>query len=241
MPPRSTAANALANPVWDALQTRHRRFGLRGGEACRYPADVAPFAAVASMSRGSMRDLRSLISPGESVWLACGRTVPAGEVAVEGTLDCLRMALPETVAIPEPTIDVCPLSAANAAEMVALTDIAFPGFFRPGTCEMGAYCGMRRDGELVALAGERLSLDGYTEISGVCTHPAHRGKGFAQNLVRHLAIAHRRQDVISWLHVGTANVRAIELYKRMGFEVAREVTLYQLCRDKASPSRPAGT
>ncbi|HEY2589194.1 MAG TPA: GNAT family N-acetyltransferase [Tepidisphaeraceae bacterium] len=228
MPPRSSAADALANPVWDALQTGHRRFAIGAGDACRYPADVAPFGAVASMSGQSMRDLRSLMLRGESVWLACGRMMPVDGLAIDGTLDCVRMALPPTATLHEPTFDVCPLSAAHAAEMVALTDIAFPGFFRPRTHEMGSYCGIRREGELVAMAGERLALDGYTEISGVCTHPAHRGKGFAQNLVRHLAIAHRRQGVVSWLHVGTANGLAIELYQRLGFEVARKATLHRV-------------
>lgn len=177
-----------------------------------------------------MCDLRSLIVPGESVWLACGSIVPEPGLTIAATMDCLRMAISATAAIAEPTIDVCPLSAADAPEMVALTDLAFPGFFRARTHEMGSYCGVRDNGQLVAMAGERLALDGYTEISGVCTHPAHRGKGFAQNLLRHLALAHRRQGVVSWLHGGTVNRRAIELYQRLGFEVAREVTLYQVAR-----------
>jgi len=79
------------------------------------------------------------------------------------------MILPEEVTPPDPTIDIVSLSDANATEMVALTNLAFPGFFRKRTCEMGSYYGVRSDGELIAMGGERLVLDGYSEISGVCT------------------------------------------------------------------------
>jgi GNAT superfamily N-acetyltransferase len=93
------------------------------------------------------------------------------------------MVLPEDVTPPGPTPEIVPLSSANSPEMVALTDLAFPGFFRSRTCEMGSYYGVRSDGELIAMSGERLTLDGYPEISGVCTHPAHRGKGLAAALI----------------------------------------------------------
>jgi predicted GNAT family acetyltransferase len=115
--------------------------------------------------------------------------------------------------------------------MVALTDLAFPGFFRSRTCEMGSYYGVRSSGELIAMGGERLTLDGYPEISGICTHPAHRGKGHAANLIWHLVRNHRREGLVSWLHVSAENHHAIGLYLRMGFTVARKVKLHRLCRN----------
>ena len=101
------------------------------------------------------------------------------------------MVLPETVTPAGSTNEIVRLSNANAPEMVALTTIAFPGFFRSRTSEMGSYYGIRSDGELIAMGGERLRLDGYPEISGVCTHPAHRGKGLAASLICQLARNHR--------------------------------------------------
>jgi predicted GNAT family acetyltransferase len=141
------------------------------------------------------------------------------------------MVLPEQIMPLLPSPDIVPLSAVNAQEMVALTDIAFPGFFRSRTCEMGSYYGVRSKGELIAMGGERLTLDGYPEISGICTHPAHRGKGHAANLIWHLAGNHRREGLVSWLHVSAENHHAIELYLRMGFTVARKVKLHRLCRN----------
>ena len=222
----------FTNPVWHALQTKHRHFAVTDGDACRYPADVAPFAAVATPSRSALQSLHSLLVPGDYVWLV-GESYPSlPELTYEETLECLQMALPEEVSPPSPALDIVRLSNANAPEMVALTTLAFPGFFRSRTCEMGSYFGVRSDGELIAMSGERLMLDGYPELSGVCTHPAHRGKGYAASLLWHLVRNHRREGLVSWLHVNAANHRAIELYRRMGFTVARKVTLHRIsCKD----------
>src|SRR5258708_2416407 len=140
------------------------------------------------------------------------------------------MVLSEDVTSPGPTPEIVPLSNANASEMVALTDLAFPGFFRSRTSEMGSYYGVRANGELIAMSGERLTLDAYPEISGVCTHPAHRGKGLAASLIWQLVRNHRRDGRVSWLHVGNENHRAIELYLRMGFKEVRKVTLNRISR-----------
>jgi len=99
---------------------------------------------------------------------------------------------------------------------------------------MGSYYGVRSDGELIAMGGERLMLEGYSEISGVCTHPAHRGKGLAASLIWRLVRDHRRDGLVSWLHVAAANRRALDLYLRLGFEVVRTVTLQRVGRNPAA-------
>jgi ribosomal protein S18 acetylase RimI-like enzyme len=223
--------NLFANPVWHALQTRHRHFALSAGEACRYPADVAPFAALGTPSKTALHSLRSLLMPEEYVWLI-GESYPSiPELSCLENLECLQMVLPEQITPPRQSPDIAPLSTVNAQEMVALTDMAFPGFFRSRTCEMGSYYGVRANGELIAMGGERLTLDGYPEISGICTHPEHRGKGHAGNLIWHLARNHRRDGQVSWLHVSAENHHAIDLYLRLGFTIARKVKLHRICRN----------
>jgi predicted GNAT family acetyltransferase len=86
------------------------------------------------------------------------------------------------------------------------------------------------DGELIAMAGERPMLEGYPEISGVCTHPGHRGKGLAASLIRRLARDHRRDGLVSWLHVNSVNRRAIQLYLRLGFRIVRTVKVHRVAR-----------
>ncbi len=219
----------FANPVWHALQTKHRHFAAAAGDACRYPADVAPFAALAAPTATALQELHSLLAPGEFVWIAAGAYPRLPELLFAESLECLQMVLPARVTPPCP-IEVVPLALDDVPQMIGLTDLAFPGFFRSRTCEMGAYFGVRSRGELIAMGGERLMLDGYPEISAVCTHPAHRGKGLAAGLIAQLVRDHRRDGLVSWLHVGAANTHAIALYLRMGFEVARSLTLNRVCR-----------
>jgi predicted GNAT family acetyltransferase len=223
--------NLFQNPVWHALQTRHRHFAVSVGRACRYPADVAPFVAVSEPSIAALEALHSLLVPGEQVWLADGKFPEWPELVFETSLECLQMVLPEGVEPPAGSeIEIVALSCTDAPAMVALTDLAFPGFFRRRTCEMGSYYGVRVEGELVSMSGERIMLDGYPEVSGVCTHPAHRGKGYAGALMWQVVRDHRRDGLVSWLHVSAGNRHAIELYLRMGFIEARRHVWHRISR-----------
>ena len=217
------------NPVWQALHGPHQHLARTEGGACRYLADVAPFAAIDAPSAAAFAQLRSLLDPDESVWIVDYRGAAPG-LAVVDALECVQMILPKEVEVPPPGRDVLPLTAAHAAEMMALTNVAFPGFFRPATYRMGSFFGMRVDGRLVAMGGERLLLPGHPEMSAICTHPDHRGEGLATEVIRRLATQHRRAGLISWLHVGAANRRAIDLYASLGFERVRSIMLHRIAR-----------
>lgn len=216
------------NPVWQALHTRHRRFAIAAGEAIRYPAEVAPFAALGAPTEAALRDLTTLLVPDEHVWVIAEQLPEIEELHHEGTMLCPQMVLSENAVLPEQNHDIVSLGCASASEMVALTGLAYPGFFRERTCEMGEYFGFRSGGELVAMGGERIMLDGYSEISGICTHPSHRARGYAASLIGHLARKHREEGQISFLHVGVDNHRAIALYTRLGFRTVRTLTLHRL-------------
>jgi len=217
------------NPVWHALHGPHRHLARIAGGACRYPADVAPFAAIDVPGAAAFAQLRSLLDPDESLWIVdYGRTAPG--LGVVDALEGVQMVLPNEVEITAPGRDVLPLTAAHAQEMVALTRVAFPGFFRSATYRMGSFFGLRVGGELVAMGGERLLLPGHPEMSAICTHPDHRGEGFATDVIRHLATYHRRAGLVSWLHVGTPNRGAIDLYASLGFERVRSLMLHRITR-----------
>jgi GNAT superfamily N-acetyltransferase len=230
----STAApgvppHAFANPAWHALHGLHRHFAMRTAEACRYPADVAPFGAVASPGAAALKALRSLLLPGESIWLFGEHEGLADELRCAERLECLQMLLePGRAPAPKPGPRVRRLTAVDASAMVRLTDLAFPGFFRKRTCAMGSYYGVFEGDALIAMGGERLMLEGLPEISGVCTHPDYRGQGYAQQLIGQLMREHQRDALRSWLHVGAANVAAIALYERLGFRQSNPITLSRL-------------
>jgi predicted GNAT family acetyltransferase len=119
---------------------------------------------------------------------------------------------------------------ADAEEIVALKAIAFPGFFGVRTPEMGRYRGIRVNGELVAMAGERLALPGYREVSAVCTHPAHLGHGYAQRLTREATAAILGDGEIPFLHVAGGNGAAIHIYEQLGFTKCADALFVQLER-----------
>jgi ribosomal protein S18 acetylase RimI-like enzyme len=216
----------FADPIWSALHGPHRHLAIGSELACRYPADVAVFAALAEPTEAAMAQLRLLLAPGEAVWLFENGFPAMSGLEFTDRMPCQQMALPASIEPPAPSADVVALTEANAHEMVALTDLAFPGFFRPRTYAMGSYYGVRApSGALIAMGGERMKLDGYSEISTVCTHPSYRGKGFAESIIWQVVRQHRREGVQSFLHVGKANTLAIALYQRLGFVICREITI----------------
>jgi predicted GNAT family acetyltransferase len=114
--------------------------------------------------------------------------------------------------------EVVQLTEADVPEMLALTKLTSPGPFGTRTREMGDYWGVRRDGKLIAMAGERLKIPGYTEISAVCTHPDYLGCGLATRLIGLVLSKIHGRGERAFLHVRPENERALWLYERFGFE-----------------------
>jgi ribosomal protein S18 acetylase RimI-like enzyme len=117
--------------------------------------------------------------------------------------------------IPGPPVTA--MAAGQVADMIELTDLVFPGFFRPRTLEMGSYFGIYDGPRLAAMAGERMRLDGYQELSAVCTHPGYTGRGYAQRLLAVLCNSAFDRGFTPFLHVYADNERAIGVYRRMSF------------------------
>lgn len=223
------------NPAWLALTTRHQHLGEGNALARRYYARVAPIAAVESWTEPAVAACAALLAPGERVYL-----VNPGPLAPDGPLLEVRRILcpqmyPEPAAYPAASIQPAHPSLAldpvvDAPDMVALTDIAFPALFRVGTPEMGPFRGIRVDGQLVAMAGERLWIPGYREITAVCTHPDHRGHGYAYQLVQEVAARMVEEGDTPFLHVRKENARAVGLYERLGFVSHGDTNWVQVCR-----------
>jgi len=215
----------FANPYYHSLLTEHACIAIGSGLARRFPADVIPFAGLAEPDAVSMTALRDLLAPGESI-IITGETIPSIP-GLELTLNLpgwqMHPQAPAPAHPPERAPAIRELYADDAPAMVHLTDVAFPGYFRPRTYILGRYFGIELDGELIAMAGERLALPGYREISAVCTHPAHTGKGYAALLIHHVMRVHVASGLRSFLHVAQANQRAIALYDRLGYIKTRPI------------------
>ncbi len=183
------------------------------------------------MSRVRVAALETLINGGESVYFV-GVAPDLGRgwsVEAHGTIPQLLCDSPAAVrAGPEPVR----LTEAHRSDMLALTALVFPGFFRARTIEMGRYFGIYHGRVLAAMAGERMHLDGYQEISAVCTHPEFIGRGYAQRLVGLLTNSIRERGVTPFLHVHKSNTRAISLYEHLGFRTRTDVALWHVTRDR---------
>lgn len=220
--------SVLDNPIWHALTGPHARFAIGSPRLRRYPADVAPFFGIPEDADGTPLEPESLLAPGEVVsFIGAVPAAPAGWV-VEVHMPLLQMVAGAPVAVDPAGPAVSALTAADVPDMLALTQLVFPGYFRPRTIEMGTYLGVRVDGRLAAMAGERLCLPGHREISGVCTHPDFVGRGHASHLVALLMNAVFADGELPFLHVNPANAGAIRVYERLGFTRRRELPLCQV-------------
>jgi predicted GNAT family acetyltransferase len=124
----------------------------------------------------------------------------------------------------EPDPEAVVLTTDDVPEILDLVGRTQPGPFRKRTIEVGRYLGIRRDGGLVAMAGERLRVPGFTEISAICTDPAYQGQGLAARLTRAVAAGIRAEGDLPFLAVVATNTRAIRLYEHLGFTRRADVT-----------------
>jgi ribosomal protein S18 acetylase RimI-like enzyme len=210
-------AHALDNVVWNALNGPRRALGELHGDAGRFDPEVSPFGAIADQSPASWRDLAELVGPGHVTSLfGPGIEVPAGwELLFD--VPCGQLVA-EHVTTDGELEGLLPLTADDVPDMLELVAATKPGPFAARTIDFGGYVGLRDDdGRLVAMAGERLSAGGFTEISAVCTAADQQGRGLGTRMVKALVESIRARGEEAFLHVADSNVHAYRLYLAMGF------------------------
>ena len=224
----------LDNPVWSALTTDQANLAQGGPLAKRFPRDVAPFAAMPDQSRAAYRELEETLA-GEVAALALDTPpiLPANwSMVLSGEM--YQMVF-EAQPPAQPNMSLRKLSIADVPEMLALTKLTEPGPFLPRTIELGSYFGIYDSGLLVAMAGERLKLTGYTEVSAVCTHPDYRGRGYSNALMSAVMAGIMNRGQIPFLHLKTENP-ALLLYQKMGFRVRAQLHLAVIKSGHPQPS-----
>jgi predicted GNAT family acetyltransferase len=218
--------DALDNPFWSSLTTGHAHFALGGALARRYPVDVSLIAGLAAPGPTNIAALETVVEVGDDM-ATVARSVPKlpahWEILYESRIT--QMIRSERKPLPEGDMDASILGPADVPEMLALVELTKPGPFRPRTIELGMYIGLRRSGRLVAMAGERLWIDDFREVSAVCTHPDVQGRGYARALMARVVNGMVRAGQTPILHVESANKRAIKLYSTLGFGGRSELSL----------------
>lgn len=221
----------LHNPVYNALITGDAPRAAGMGKVKYFNPDVSPFVGFPHDYSNGFNDLHQQLPSSRDILYATPATIkePKGwKLLVE--IEGLQFVLPAHVSLTTYSIVPVPLDNTHVDEMVALATLTRPGPFGPRTIEFGHYHGIFHNGKLVAMTGQRLHVGNYTELSAVCTHPAHLGKGYAGALMLHQIELIRSQGKLPFLHVRADNERAIALYERLGFVVSRGMNFYFMRR-----------
>lgn len=219
LPDQTNVHAALDNPIWQSLRSRHAHLALGKGNAVRYPNEVAPFAGIPDASAESARDLLDLVQVQERVGILNVHPGSWEGWEIQKSFDIAQYIWDEKSGSPEPEAEAEPLNDSHLPQMLELTAFVYPAYFRRGTAELGNYYGIIRDGQLCAMAGIRMAFDGHQEISAVCTHPDHRGKGYASRLTKHLVHHIQNDGNIAFLHTESDNFQAQRVYEGIGFRL----------------------
>ena len=224
----------LDNPAWSCLTTRHAHLADGDDRARRYPPDISPIAGIKDPGSESVAALEALFAVGDVVAIT-GAFVPKlssrWELLLQSHL--IQMVQPERRLLPEGDAPIVALSTIDAEEMLALVELTHPGPFRMRTVELGRYVGIREQGRLVAMAGERMWIGEHREVSAVCTHPDVQGRGHARAVMAHVINGMIRAGQTPMLHVESVNARAIAIYRKLGFEARAEFPLLFAKRDRS--------
>lgn len=223
----------LDNPAWLALSGEQREFGLVGERAARYQVDVSPIAAVADQSAEALQELAGFVEPGQAVAVVDPGEPPEDLWRLATVVPLTQWYCPDPVQEQPTDLDWVELGDAEAPDMYRLVKETDPGPFERRTHLLGDYVGVVRDGNLVAMAGERICLPGFREVSAVCTDPAFTGRGYAQALVREVALRQQRLGCVPFLHVrigSPAERQASQVYEKVGFVRRKELGMSILVR-----------
>lgn len=217
----------LDRPIWSALTGRQAHLAMCRGEAVRIQPDIGIFAAARDPS--ATDDLASLCQayPGagflETEGTALATWVPEGASVAFRTPLVQMVATTLTPDAAPRTVDWHPLGEADAEDVYALATLTKPGPFRPRTFAFGGFVGIREGGQLIAMAGTRLRVEGFSEVSAVCTHPDHRGRGLAKALMRVVVGRILDEGDACFLHAFAEAEATQALYRSLGFQARRRI------------------
>lgn len=225
-------SHILDRPAWNALRTAHATLAEGSERARRYPPSIVPFAAASDDTAESLEALENLPAADEVMAL-----VEAEPIAIPRRLTVLSESRLVQMIAEQPHERISdsriePLTEADAAEMLALATLTKPGPFTLRAQSLGTFWGVKMDGRLVAMAGQRMRQPGFGELSGLCTHPDFQGRGLGTLLFRFVAGEISARDETVYLHAYAANAPAISLYKAMGFRLRTEMNLSLVTRQR---------
>jgi predicted GNAT family acetyltransferase len=225
------SAHILDRPVWNALTTRQTQFALGGEHARRFQPDIGPLTSAKDDSAQALSELAELVrSKGVLLLQSEPIVVPPGLTTVSTATGVQMIAERLIHSQGDASSRIEPLSQEDWREMHALATLTKPGPFESGTPRLGEFFGIKENGRILAMAGERMKMPGFEEVSGVCVHPDARGRGFARELSAFVAGRILDRGAVPFLHSYSTNAAAISLYESLGFRVRSAVNVAALAK-----------
>lgn len=220
----------LDNPVWFSLSETHQDFALSYDNLKCYDPDYCLFGG--HISNLSITDAITRYSGlTDNFFIIGDKPAYPSHLTLKNELVCNQMVIQDKIDL-DIAENIIQLTTQHSQELFQLVTLVQPGYFKNRTRELGNYFGIFRNDKLVAVAGERMKMNGYTEVSAVVTHPAHTGKGYARQLVAHTVNSIFNQNKIPYLHVAESNTRAIALYEQLGFTLRRKISFWHFVQEK---------
>lgn len=217
----------LDNPAWYSLSEAHKDFVIDYDGIKFYDPDYCSFGGALNDQNTDL-GIAKYASLNDSFFVIGHRPAINGKVRIESELVCDQMVLDKRIDI-DITENIAELqTGAQRDQLSELVNLVQPGYFKSRTSELGAYYGIYKNAQLVAVTGERMKMDGYTELSAIVTHPEHTGKGYARQLIAHASNKIFNESKIPYLHVADTNVNAIRLYGNLGFSTRIKMSFWKL-------------
>lgn len=217
----------LNNPVFNSLSSGDQHLGFGNKKVKAFHEEVSPFAGFEEGYTQGFNDLYDLLPNGRYILYATPQhiDVPTYWKLIQ-KVEGVQMILDNITQRKNPSVELVRLNTSHIEEMVQLAKLTKPGPFNTRTIEFGHYFGVVENKRLVAMAGQRMHVQQFTEVSAVCTHPDHLGKGYASALVHHQVNLILQLNQTPFLHVRGDNYNAIRLYERLGFQISRPMNFY---------------
>jgi predicted GNAT family acetyltransferase len=218
--------NKLDNPVWNSLSEIHKGFAIDYGNTKFYNPDYCPFGGFITLE-STVLATQQYLALTENFFIVGEKPKIADAAKIAKELVCLQMTIYEKIQL-SIDIEIVKLNENHNEILCELVNLVQPGYFKNKTPLLGNYFGIFKENQLVAIAGERMKMNNFTEVSAIITHPDHTGKGYAKQLIAHVVNAIFDENKIPFLHVVESNIGAIKLYEKLGFTTRRKISFWNI-------------
>lgn len=224
-----TEEHKLDNPVWNSLSETHAAFAVDYNGTQFYHPDYGPFGGFIH-PESTAKATNQYGSLTENFFIVGEKPELSDSLKIAKELVCLQMIIDDKIVQPI-TSEIVKLTEKHNDELVQLVNLVQPGYFKNKTSSLGNYFGIFKENQLVAITGERMKMNAFTEVSAIITHPDHTGKGYAKQLITHVVNTIFDENKIPYLHVVENNIGAISLYEKLGFVTRRKMSFWNISKN----------